>query len=138
MVEALYRKAGLDLAADLARLNAAPRIAAKPSSVAYMRAHYTPDARPRVPVLSVQTVGDGATSPSLQQSYLDAAGPVMAHGMWLDAAGHCGMGKEMAFTALRTLEARLNSGKWGNLPAGTIDHTPAPMLRPCFRGRRCE
>jgi len=138
LVEALYRKAGLDLAADLARLNAAPRIAAKPTAVAYMRANYTPNARPTVPILSVQAAGDGATSPSLQAGYIAVASPSQAHGLWLDAAGHCGMGKEVAFTALRYLEARLDRGEWGNDPAGTIVHQPAPMLRPCFRGGQCK
>lgn len=138
MVEALYRQAGLDLAADLARLNAAPRIAAQPGAVAYMLAHYTPTARPGVPVLSVQTLGDGATSPSLQQAYLDAADPRMVQGLWLDAAGHCGQSKETALTALAQLEARLDAGEWPNPPAGTIRHTPAPMLRPCRRGGSCD
>lgn len=137
-VEALYRKAGLDLDAELAKLNAVPRIAASPAAVAYMRANYTPNARPTVPVLSVQAIGDGATSPSLQRGYIDTASPKMAHALWLDAAGHCGMGKEVAFTAIRYLEARLDTGKWGNDPAGTIPHRAAPMLRQCIRGGRCE
>lgn len=138
MVEALYRKAGLDLSADLARLAAAPRIAAKPAAVNYMLAHYTPTARPAVPVLTVQNVGDGATSPSLQQAYLDGANPRMVQGLWIDAAGHCGQTVEQAISALSQLEARLESGAWPGLPAGTIHHTPAPMLRPCLRGRRCR
>ena len=137
-VEALYRKAGLDLGADLATLNAAPRIVAKPSAVAYMRANYTPNARPTVPILSVQAVGDGATSPSLQRGYIDVASPKMAHGLWLNVAGHCGMGKEVAFMALHYLENRLDSGNWGKDPVGTIPHRPAPMLRPCFRGGQCK
>lgn len=138
LVAALYRKAGLDLDADLAKLNAAPRIAAKASAVDYMRANYTPNARPVVPLLSVQAVGDGATSPSLQASYIGAASPLNAHQLWLGVAGHCGMGKEVAMSALRYLEARLDSGDWGNDPAGTTVHTPAPMLRPCFRERQCK
>ena len=138
MVEALYRKAGLDLSADLARLKAAPRIAAQPGAVRYMLANYTPNARPRVPLLSVQAVGDGATSPSLQQAYLDAASPRMVQGLWLDAAGHCGMGADSALAALGQLEARLDRGRWPSPPAGTVPHTPAPMLRPCLRGGKCE
>lgn len=138
MVEALYRKAGLDLSADLAALAAAPRITAKPGAVRYMLANYTPTARPSVPLLSVQAVGDGATSPSLQQAYLDQADPRRVQGLWLDAAGHCGMGVERALTALHQLEERLDSGQWPNPPAGTVPHSPAPMLRPCLRGGKCE
>ena len=138
MVEALYRKAGLSLDADLAALAAAPRIAAKASAVDYMRRNYTPNGRPLVPVISLQTIGDGATSPSLQQAYLGAADPRMVQGLWLDAAGHCGISKEVAITALRQLEQRLDEGRWPNPPAGTVRHDPAPMLRPCVRGGKCE
>lgn len=136
-VEALYRKAGIDLDADLGALNNTPRIFAKPAAVNYMLRHYTPNARPRVPLLSVQAVGDGLTSPSLQRAYLDAASPRMAAGLWLDQAGHCNITAASALTALHHLEARLDGGKWPARPAGTVDHTPAPMLRPCLRGKRC-
>ncbi|MBU6267883.1 MAG: alpha/beta hydrolase [Sphingomonadales bacterium] len=138
MVEGLYARAGISLADDLARLAAAPRVAAKPGAVAYMTAHYTPNARPSVPLLSVQAIGDGATSPSLQRGYLDAADPRMAAGLWLDAAGHCGMSKEAAFGALAMLEARLDDGRWPNAAAGTIAYAPPLMLRPCVRGGKCQ
>jgi pimeloyl-ACP methyl ester carboxylesterase len=137
-VETLYRKAGLGLDAELARLNAAPRVAADPGAVRYMTAHYTPNARPLVPIVSVQAIGDGMTSPSLQRAYLEAADPRMANGLWLDAAGHCGQSKEAALAALAHLERRLDERRWPNPPAGTIRYTPPPMLRPCIRGGTCE
>lgn len=137
-VEALYRKAGLDLDADLARLKAAPRVAAKPAAVSYMMAHYTPTARPLVPLLSVQAVGDGATSPSLQRAYVEAADPAHVAALWLNAAGHCGFSGAAMVTALRHLEQRLDGQGWGNPPAGTMAYTPPPMLRPCLRGRVCR
>jgi pimeloyl-ACP methyl ester carboxylesterase len=137
-VEALYRKAGLDLNADLDRLNAAPRLAPNQRAVNYMLANYTPNARPRVPLVSLQAIGDGATSPSLQRAYADAAPRQMVSSLWLNAAGHCGMSRDAAMAALRHLEDRLARGRWGAMPAGTIAHTPAPMLRPCVRGGRCK
>lgn len=138
LIEALYRKAGLDLNADLAALASAPRIAADPGAVRYMLAHYTASARPRVPILSVQAVGDGSTSPSLQQAYLDAAEPRMAHGLWRGEAGHCGESAATAMAALKVLETRLSSGRWPSAPAGFTAHRPAPMLRPCRRGGPCR
>lgn len=138
MVAALYQKAGLDLAADLARLNSTPRIAAKPAAVRYMLLNYTPTARPRVPLLSVQAIGDGLTSPSLQRAYVDAADPRMVQGLWLDTAGHCGEPVETALTALGQLEERLARGHWPAAPPETVRHVPAPMLRPCLRGRQCR
>ncbi len=138
LVEELYRKAELSLAADLEALAAAARI--KPSLRAreYMLRNYTPTARPNVPLISLQTVGDGATSPSLQQAYTEAAPPALFSSLWLAEAGHCRQGVHQAMTALRHLEARLDSGAWPNAPVSTVPHKPAPMLRPCFRGRICR
>lgn len=137
-VEALYAKAGLDLKADLARLNAGVRVAAKPTAVNYMMAHYTPTARPFAPLLSVQAMGDGATSPSLQRAYGEAANPGMFSAMWLAQAGHCGFSGEVLVASLRQMEKRLDSGVWDNPATGFVAHTPAPMLRPCIRGRNCR
>ena len=136
-VAALYREAGLDLDADLARLNAAPRIAAKPSAVAYMMRNYTPDARPAVPLVSVQAVGDGMTAPALQRGYADAArGDVQS--LWLPQAGHCNFTAPQLMASLRHLEARLDKGRWPARPGMFVTHVPAPMLRPCVRGGRCR
>ena len=78
------------------------------------------------------------TSPSLQRGYIEAADQRMASGLWLNAAGHCGMSVETAVTALGHLERRLDEGRWPNPPAGTVYHTPPPMLRPCLRGGKCD
>lgn len=137
-VEALYRKAGLDLARDLATLKQGKRIAAKPSAVRYMLQNYTPTARPRVPVVSLQAVGDGMTSPSLQRAYIDAAPAAMASGLWFHGAGHCRIPPAQVLAAFDHLKARLEKGSWEPRPAQFVDHTPAPMLRPCLRGRICR
>ena len=138
MVEALYRKAGLSLDADLARLNALPRIARSASAVGYMERNYTPTARPAVPLLAVQAIGDGATSPSLQQAYAEAAGKRNFASLWLGQAGHCGFSQAQVLASLRYLEARLDRGTWRARPPGFVAHRPAPMLRPCFRARVCR
>ncbi len=137
MVAALYRDAGLDLDADLARLNAAPRVKAEPGAVDYMMRHYTPNARPAVPMLAVQTIGDGLTSPSLQRGYAQAArGDVRS--LWVRQAGHCTFKPDMVLASIRLLDARIARGTWPITPAGFVTHTPAPMLRPCVRGERCR
>jgi pimeloyl-ACP methyl ester carboxylesterase len=137
MVAALYRDAGLDLDADLKRLEATPRVAAKPGAVRYMMQHYTPDARPTVPLVAVQAVGDGLTSPSLQRGYAEAAG-ANVQSLWVREAGHCAFKPETVLASIRYLEARLDGGRWPARPAGFVDHTPPPMLRPCVRGGRCK
>jgi pimeloyl-ACP methyl ester carboxylesterase len=137
MVEALYRKAALKLESDLTRLNRGQRIAAVPGAVDYMLRNYTPNARPSVPLVAVQMVGDGLTSPSLQRGYAEAArGDVKS--LWVRGAGHCGFPPEVAIGAIRFLEQRLEREKWSATPAVFVAHTPPPMLRPCVRGRRCR
>lgn len=142
-VEAMYRKAGLSLSRDLATLARAPRVSAKPSAVRYMLDNYTPSARPRVPLVSLQAVGDGLTSPSLQRAYADAAPPAMMQPLWHKGAGHCRLPPEQVLAAIAHLEQRIASGKWPARPAQFVDHTPPPMLRPCLRqegpsGPRCR
>lgn len=141
LVARLYRTAGLDLGRDLATLAAGPRVAAAPDAVAYMMAHYTPTARPLVPILSVQNIGDGLTSPSLQRSYVEAAArraPGAAEALWVAGAGHCTFATGTMLAALDHLERRVARGRWPARPAGFVAHTPPPMLRPCLRGGACR
>jgi pimeloyl-ACP methyl ester carboxylesterase len=135
MVEALYAKAGISLAADLATLAAAPRISARPQAVEYMRNHYTPTAVPKVPLLAVQAFGDGTTSPSLQRVYADRAKPSMMDSQYLQRAGHCSFTVEETLASVKRLEARMDSGKWPASAAPFVPHQPAPLLRACFQGK---
>jgi len=137
-VAALYHKAGLDLDADLNRLNTGPRVAAKPQAIDYMLHNYTPDARPQVPLLAVQTIGDGLTPPALQRGYAEAARGRDVRSLYVRAAGHCSFTPQATLAAIRHLAQRLETGRWSTPPAMFVRHTPAPMLRPCVRGRRCE
>lgn len=134
-VEHFYRLAHLSLQADLRTLNRAPRIAARPEAVSYMRAHYQPDGRPAVPLLSMHTVGDGITSPVLQRAYArevrNAAHGRAAHGgaadggavlanyrpTWVRAAGHCSFAPAEYVAALETLRARIVTDHWQVTPA---------------------
>jgi len=141
MIRALYRQAGLDLDADLARLDAGKRVTADRSAVAYMVANYTPNAKPVMPLLGVQNIGDGLTSPSLQRAYAEAAAhrvPGRVQALWVAGAGHCTFGTDIVLASLHQLEARLDRGRWPERPANFIAYTPPPMLRPCVRGRACR
>jgi hypothetical protein len=137
-VRYLYRRAGLDLSADLAALSVAPRIAATPSAVAYMAANYTPTGRPRVPLLAVQALGDTVTSPSLQQGYAAAAKGRMMQSLYLAQTGHCAFTGEQVLDALGRLGRRLDSGTWSAPSPLYAREQPAPLLRPCFRQSRCS
>jgi pimeloyl-ACP methyl ester carboxylesterase len=136
-VAALYAQAGLKLDDDLARLNAGERVKANPRAVAYMMANYTPNARPLVPLLAVQTIGDGLTPPALQRGYAEAAKGRDVRSLYVSDAGHCTFDTRQVMASIRHLDARLSQGRWRAPPAVFVPHTPAPMLRPCVRGRKC-
>lgn len=142
MIRALYTAAGLDLDADLARLNAGTRITADPVAVRYMTDYYTPNGRPAVPLLAVQMIGDGLTSPSLQRAYGEAAAAAgkgaLVRTLWVRGAGHCTFDTATVLASLALLGERLDKGRWPAAPAGFITYTPPPMLRPCVRGKRCS
>jgi len=138
LVEALYRKAGLDLDADIARLDRGARVTATPGAVDYMMRHYTPDARPKVPLLAVQMIGDGLTSPSMQRGYAEAARGRDVKSAYVRGAGHCSFTPATTLASIRYLDARLTQGRWGPAPTAFMSYTPPPMLRPCVRGGVCK
>ena len=137
-VESLYRKAGLSLDADLAKLGKTKRISADSTAVDYMKDYYTPTAKPAVPLLAVQAVGDGQTSPSLQRAYFDAAQGSDMRSQWTHSAGHCRFPSSIIVAAVNQMQARLESGHWPTPSGQFVKHRPAPMLRPCIRGKACR
>ena len=148
LVRHFYREAGLDLDADLATLDRAPRIEATASAVAYMRANFVPRGDWRVPVLTLQTIGDGLTVPAthggLEQITRAAGRARMLGQLWLERAGHCVFTAAELTAALSTLEHRLDTGGWSLAPAEVaargataggesrfIRHAAPPMPRQC-------
>lgn len=156
-VQAMYAAAHLDLAADLKTLANAPRIAAEPQAVAYMRAHYVPSGTLTIPMLSYHEIGDGMTSASLQRAYADAVKAAGESAMlrtgWVRGAGHCSFSAAEHIAALQTVEQRLDTGRWSAGPAALnhraalsgqgsgrfMAYSPAPFPRPCTaRMRICR
>ncbi|GAA1896585.1 alpha/beta hydrolase [Actinomadura bangladeshensis] len=116
-VRALYEAAGLDLDADLARLDREPRISADPGAVAYMERNFTPDGELDVPVLTLHERGDNFPTVTQARAYSDAVRRAgdgrMLRQAFVDRPGHCGYtGAELVATAL-TLERRVKTGRWG-------------------------
>ncbi len=150
LVERLYADAGLDLEADLERLNAAPRVAADRGAAGYMMRNFTPSGRIDVPVLTLHPIGDGVTSPSLAAGFAETVrragrGDLVASA-WNERAGHCTSSPAEMIAALNALEERIATGRWSvtadelNARARALDpsasptfveHTPAPLMRQC-------
>ena len=140
-VAALYKIAGLELDADLAKLNAAPRISADPHAVQYMMQNYVPSGDLVRPVLALHTIGDGMTTPTMESAYryyVHTAGKdAFLRTVFTRRAGHCSFTAAEQIAALQTLEERIGSGKWNVMPEalnrrsaalgldGKIDRSPA-------------
>lgn len=152
-VRTLYAQAGLDLDADLARLARAPRVAADPAAVAYMKRNYAPSGKLVKPLLLVQTVSDPVTLAEFNADYVrlarEAGAGELARDAYIQRVGHCNFKPGETVAALAALQDRITSGAWKldaphlNAVAGSVapdggDYTafqPAPFLRPCAGGQ---
>jgi hypothetical protein len=149
-VAALYAGAGLNLGADLARVNAAPRVAADPAGVDYARESSCGDCFAK-PLLYLTTTGD-PLSPVSNSRPLEAAARAAGAGeqvrlLYVRAPGHCTFTVAEIATALATLTERIDTGRWPATtpralrlradalnPSGTrfLDYDPGPGYRPFF------
>jgi pimeloyl-ACP methyl ester carboxylesterase len=151
MIDTLYRRAGLSLDADLKTLAGAPRIAADPKAVAYMRANFVPSGQIKRPVLTIHTIDDGATMVTYEQAYAamvrQAGSSAMLRQTYVQAPGHCTFNAAETVAAITTLDERIVRGRWdakaltpaalngaGQADGGKarfVDYRPAAFLRPC-------
>ncbi len=115
IVRELYRRAGLDLADDLAALARAPRVRADQSALAWT-APATWTGRLAVPVLTVNGIGDAISPVAGQEAYeraVRAAGQGdMLRQVYTRTAGHCGFSAAEIVTAVEALSARVETGRW--------------------------
>ena len=161
-VRALYRAAGLDLENDLETLNNAARITANPASVEYLEKNIIFDGNIHIPVLTLHTKGDGLVSNQNESAYRktveEAGNERFLRQVFVHRAGHCTFTPAETLATLGNLISRLDTGKWADLKADTLNaeaaalgplniappaffsFRPAPYLRPfdAFIDRRCE
>jgi hypothetical protein len=124
-VRELYAQAGLDLRADLAQLNGAPRIAADPSAVDYLTRGIVFTGRLRIPVLTVNNIGDQISTVAQQQSYeaiIRARGDGhLLRQTYVEAAGHCAFTPAEQLAAILTMVDRLRTGHWPSTSARSMN-----------------
>ena len=124
-VAALYAAAGLDLEADLAVLNSAPRIAADPSAVEYLKENIIFNGDIGVPVLTLHTTGDGLVSNQNESAYADvvrqAGNNRLLRRTFVHRAGHCTFTPAVTVTALDNLIGRLDTGSWPDLTPDVLN-----------------
>lgn len=125
VVAQAYRQAGLDLRADLARLAAAPRIAADPGAVSYMYQHGVVDGLTPVPMLAVHTTGDGGAPPNQERWHAQQVrrngDPNELRQLFVQRGGHCSFSAAEEVTALRALLTKVDTGRWPDLSPSRLN-----------------
>ena len=153
-VQALYAAAGLDLDADIATLNASPRVSADTTALGYLEQNivFNGDLGGK-PVLTMHTTGDGLVVDTDEQAYravvnMNGNAPLLRE-VFVHRAGHCSFTPAETVTALQALLSRLETGRWAGVtdpsvlnagaaslgalnvaPPRFISIEPAPFLRP--------
>jgi len=117
-VRALYKAAGLNLRADLRKLNQATRISAVPAAVRYLARNIAFNGRIHIPVLTMHTTGDGLVVPENEQAYdrvVHRAGRgALLRQTFIDRAGHCAFTPAETVAAVKVLLDRMHTGRWDN------------------------
>lgn len=129
MVEALYKKAGLSLAADLEVLKRAPRISADPAAVRRAEPLMTYTGKIQDPVVNVDNDDpvDPAADKLAYKHTLEKAGAAgLFRLVWADGAGHGGQTPLDRAVAFDVLIERIDTGRWGD--------TTMPALRARAQG----
>jgi dienelactone hydrolase len=111
LVEQAYRDAGLDLAADLDKLAAAPRVAADPGARENLGGYSTPTGRGKAPVLTLHPVGDSIAA-GHERTYAPRVEPSRLRQLFVNRAGHCQHTAAEEMTALGVLGVRVHTGRW--------------------------
>jgi hypothetical protein len=136
-VEALYRQAGLDLAADLARVQGAPRVSADAAAVDYLNRNITFNGSLAVPVLTLHTTGDGLVVVENEAAYADvvAAGRdgAMLRQLYVHRANHCIFTPAEQIASFQVLFDRLDTGSWPATDAAAVS-TRAAVLGARYNG----
>jgi len=124
-VKALYAQAGLDLNKDLNALNARATITADPAALDYLSDNIILDGQLGIPVLTMQTIGDGLVVPPSDNAYAAAVRgsgeQAMLRETFVNRAGHCAFTSGETIAAFQTEIQRLNAGKWGKLTPSSLN-----------------
>jgi pimeloyl-ACP methyl ester carboxylesterase len=124
-VQALYKAAGLNLAADLVTLANAAKIAADSNAENYLIQNIIFNGNISVPMLTFHTTGDGLVPVEDEQAYLATAAEggnkALVRDLFVHRAGHCTFTPAETITAVQVLFSRLASGKWKGLGPAALN-----------------
>lgn len=117
IVEALYRRAGLNLEKDLDAINQMPRIGPDAKAAWFLQepsVNFNGDMR--VPVLMMMTIGDQLLPVTgtwaLKESVRRAHHEDMVRMTYTESVGHCNFSVAENLAVVETMRRRLDSGQW--------------------------
>lgn len=132
LVGALYREAGLSLRSDLRTLTADATITADPAAVATGERTSSAGQGLAVPLLDIHTTADDLVPVEQENRF---AGRVRASGdgpllrqAYVERQGHCAFTTAETVAALRAVEHRLDTGRWGSVATPRALQTAAVAL----------
>lgn len=116
-VRQLYQEARLDLEADLARVNAFPRVAASTYALDWWNTPgRTAKGTPKIPLLRLHEVGDQQVPLSLVQGYGDLIRANRKDDVYrlavVNSPAHCNYSVAETMAAVSTMMQRLDTGRW--------------------------
>lgn len=118
-VRTLYEEAGLDLEADLEKVNAFPRVEADPEAIAYWGGKgRIAVGNPQVPMIRWHDVGDDQLPRSNVQGYMELVRQNgkedLVRAVYTETPTHCSFSVAESVAVLETLVHRLETGAWGS------------------------
>ncbi len=118
-VAALYRKAGLNLHADLATLTSHTSITADPAALRSLYQTSVPTGRLEVPELDLHTIGDNLVPVQNENNYarlVERAGSgSLLRQAFTESYGHCNFSSAELVAGVEAIMHRVTRGQWGNV-----------------------
>ncbi|GGU24772.1 alpha/beta hydrolase family protein [Nocardioides albus] len=138
-VQALYRRAGLNLNADLRRLTGTADVEPDEDGLSWMSATSVPTGDLQVPLLATHTLVDVLAPVEYQEEYAEtirqAGRSPLLRQAYVDAVGHCAFTVAENLAAIDAVEHRLDTGRWGtaataeSLDAAAEEHGEGRYVR---------
>ncbi len=116
-VRHLYQEVGLDLEADLAKINAFPRVEASPYALEWWnQPGRTAKGDPKIPLLRMHESGDWQVPPSLVEGYVDLVRAKGREDLFrlaiVESPSHSGLTIGESMAAIEIMMRRLDNGRW--------------------------
>jgi pimeloyl-ACP methyl ester carboxylesterase len=118
-VAQLYRRAGVDLHADLSLLTRTANVTADPAAYSWMLETSTLAGRLDMPVLTLHTTDDGLVPVQHEEEYAedvrDRGSAALLRQVYVDRPGHCAFSTAELVAAVVTMDKRIETGRWDGL-----------------------